>query len=133
VCVDGAVVGEIGRGLVALVGVETADEPAQARMTAQKIRFLRVFEDAEGKMNLDVVQAAGAVLLVSQFTLAADVARGRRPSFSVAAPPQRARELIAVVAHELAELGVPIAQGRFGASMEVELVNDGPVTFVLDC
>lgn len=126
------VVGAIENGYLALVGVAEADDVADARSTAEKVRSLRAFEDDRGKMNLDVVQAGGAVLLVSQFTLAADLSRGRRPSFSTAAPPDRARALIERLARELEELGVAVEEGRFGASMQVELVNDGPVTFVID-
>lgn len=130
--VRGEVVGEIDRGLLALVGVAADDDEEQARSTAHRIRTLRVFEDERGRMNLDVVQAGGTVLVVSQFTLVADLAHGRRPSLSTAAPAERARRLIGVLTTELSELGAPTAEGRFGASMEVELSNDGPVTFVLD-
>ncbi|HVS65755.1 MAG TPA: D-aminoacyl-tRNA deacylase [Thermoanaerobaculia bacterium] len=130
--VRGEVVGEIESGLLALVGIAADDGAGQVRATAQKIRGLRIFEDQQGRMNLDVVQAGGAVLVVSQFTLVADVTGGRRPSFSSAAPAERASELMLALATELRDLGVPVAEGRFGASMEVELINDGPVTFVLE-
>jgi D-aminoacyl-tRNA deacylase len=130
--VAGEVVGEIGPGILALVGVAPADGAEQARATADKLRHLRIFDDASGRMNLDVRQAGGAVLVVSQFTLAGDLQRGRRPSFSTAAPPEQARAVIELLVGELAALGVPVAQGRFGASMQVELVNDGPVTFLLE-
>ncbi|HVS16875.1 MAG TPA: D-aminoacyl-tRNA deacylase [Thermoanaerobaculia bacterium] len=130
--VAGEVVGEIGSGLLALVGVAPEDGADQARATAHKLRHLRVFDDGSGRMNLDVRQAEGGVLVVSQFTLAADARRGRRPSFSAAASPEHARAVILLLVAELEALGVPVAQGRFGAAMQVELVNDGPVTFLLE-
>jgi D-aminoacyl-tRNA deacylase len=130
--VDGAWLGAIDRGLLVLAGVEQGDGDAEVAAAAEKIRYLRVFEDDAGKMNLDVVEAGGSVLLVSQFTLAAATDRGRRPSFDTAAPPERARELLDRLADALRELGLGVETGSFGSHMRVELVNEGPVTFVLD-
>ena len=131
--VEGETVGEIGRGLLALVGVEKGDGPAQAEAAAAKLASLRCFEDAEGRMNLDARAAGGAFLVVSQFTLAGNpLARGRRPSFSDAAPPAQAEPLVDQIVGHLRAEGFEVATGRFGAMMEVALVNDGPVTFVLD-
>lgn len=130
--VDGETVGAIGRGLLALVGVEKGDGPAQAAAAADKLAGLRVFEDSAGKMNLAAADAGAAFLVVSQFTLAASLDRGRRPSFDRAAPPAEAAPLIEALIADLAERGFEVAGGRFGAHMAVELVNDGPVTFVLD-
>jgi D-tyrosyl-tRNA(Tyr) deacylase len=124
-------VAEIGPGLVALVGVHTSDGPGQARYVAEKIAHLRVFADGEGRMNRSVVDVGGAVLVVSQFTLYGDTRRGRRPSFVSAAPPGQAEPLVEAVAARLGELGVPTLTGEFGARMEVELVNDGPVTILV--
>ena len=130
--VDGEVVGEIGRGMLVLAGIERGDGPEQAAKAAAKLAGLRLFEDPEGKMNLNLAQVGGAVLLVSQFTLAASLKRGRRPSFERAAAPELAEPLIERLASELEQRHVPVAHGRFGARMAVESVNDGPVTFVLD-
>ena len=130
--VDGEAVAEIGRGLLVLAGIERGDGPEQVAKAAAKLAGLRVFEDGDGKMNLDLVQVGGAVLLVSQFTLAGSLARGRRPSFGRAAAPTEAAPLIERLARELERRSVPVSQGRFGARMAVESVNDGPVTFVLD-
>ena len=132
VTVDGAVVGAIGRGLLLLVGVEEGDADVQAVAAADKLRTLRVFEDEAGKMNRDVGEAGGAALVVSQFTLAGSLKRGRRPSFDGAAPPDDARRLVDLLADELRARGLTVETGRFGAHMQVELVNDGPVTFLLD-
>jgi D-tyrosyl-tRNA(Tyr) deacylase len=130
--VGGETVGEIGRGMLVLVGVETGDGPAAAAAAADKLAGLRIFEDAAGKMNLDAAAVGGAFLVVSQFTLAGSLARGRRPSFDGAAPPEVAAPLVAALAAALRARGLHVEEGRFGAHMEVELVNDGPVTFVLD-
>ena len=127
-----ATVGEIGRGLLVLVGVERDDSAATAGQAADKLAGLRIFADAEGRMNLDVAAAGGAFLVVSQFTLAASLERGRRPSFDRAAPPEAARPLVEALVAELRGRGLPVATGVFRAHMAVELVNDGPVTFVLD-
>lgn len=130
--VEGEEIGAIGRGVLALVGVAAGDELVRAEEMASKIRHLRLFEDAEGKMNQDVVQVGGAVLVVSQFTLAADTRKGRRPSFSSAARPEQAEPLVGALIAQLRSFGVPVAEGRFGAKMQVELVNDGPVTLLLE-
>ena len=125
-------VGEIGAGLLVLLGVGTGDGPAEATYLAQKIAHLRIFEDAAGKMNRSVLETGGGVLLVSQFTLYADSRKGRRPSFIGAAPPAEAAALVEAVAAALRALGVPVATGEFQAHMAVALVNDGPVTIWLD-
>lgn len=131
--VDGETVGEIGRGLLVLAGVETGDGPDRADAAAAKLAGLRVFEDADGKMNLDAAQAGGAFLVVSQFTLAGTpLAKGRRPSWTGAAAPEVAEPLVERIAAGLRTAGHEVATGRFGAQMKVELVNDGPVTLVLD-
>lgn len=130
--VDDAVVGSVGTGLLVLLGVSHGDTRRDAEAVAAKIAGLRVFADADGRMNLDVAAAGGGVLLVSQFTLLADVRRGRRPSFAAAAAPEHAVELIDVVAHRLGDTGLPVEMGEFGAHMQVHLVNDGPVTIVVD-
>lgn len=122
----------IGPGLLVLVGVGEGDDEADARALADKLAGLRVFPDADGKMNRSVADIEGAVLVVSQFTLLGDVRKGRRPSFSAAAPPTRAEELIEAVADRLRSHGLECVTGRFGAHMEVELVNDGPVTLVVE-
>jgi len=130
--VGGETVGEIGRGVLVLAGVERGDGAGTVAAAADKLAGLRLFEDADGKMNLDAAAAGGGFLVVPQFTLMADLSRGRRPSFAAAAPPEVAAPLVAALAAELAGRGFPVASGRFGAHMRVELVNDGPVTFVLD-
>ncbi|HEX2254362.1 MAG TPA: D-aminoacyl-tRNA deacylase [Thermoanaerobaculia bacterium] len=132
VSVDGETVGAVGRGLLVLAGVERGDGAEQVAAAADKLAGLRCFADAAGKMNLAAAEAGAAFLLVSQFTLAADLSRGRRPSFVGAAPPEEAEPLLAALAAELRRCGFEVATGRFGAHMAVELVNDGPVTFVLD-
>lgn len=130
--VDGETVGEIGRGLLVLVGAAAGDGPADAAALADKLAGLRVFPDDGGRMNLSVVEAGGAVLVVSQFTLCGDVRKGRRPSFTGAAPPEEAGPLVDLVADHLRRAGVPCATGRFRAHMDVELLNDGPVTLVVE-
>jgi len=129
--VGGEVVGSVGAGLCVLLSVGPGDVEATAQRMAARIAGLRVFPDANGRMNLDLAAAAGGILLVSQFTLHADTSRGHRPSFIGAASPELAERLYGVVADALRGLGHPVATGRFGASMEVDLVNDGPVTLVL--
>ncbi len=130
--VDGATVGAIGRGLLLFVGVERGDDAGLAAWYARRVLGMRLF-DADGTpWSHSVVEAAAEVLLVSQFTLAARTRKGRRPSFDPAAAPDVAVPLLAVFRDELAGAGVSVAEGRFGARMEVELVNDGPVTFLLD-
>ncbi len=124
--------GEIGTGLVALVGVTTSDTPAEARRLAGKLWHLRVFDDGTGAMNLAVGEVGGAVLVVSQFTLYGDTSRGRRPSWWAAAPADHAEPLVEAVVAELRGLGASVATGRFGAHMLVALENDGPVTLLVE-
>jgi D-tyrosyl-tRNA(Tyr) deacylase len=130
--VGGETVGEIGRGLLVLVGVERGDGPEAARAAADKLAGLRIFEDEAGKMNLDTAAVGGAFLIVSQFTLAGSVERGRRPSFDRAAPPDVAAPLVEALVADLRRRGFRVETGRFRAHMEVALVNDGPVTLVAD-
>jgi D-aminoacyl-tRNA deacylase len=130
--VDGQVVGEVGHGLVVLLGVADGDGSEDARWMADKVAQLRIFEDQDGKMNRSVQDVGGSVLLVSQFTLLGDARKGNRPSFVGAAHPDRANALYEEVATLLRARAVPVAQGVFRAHMEVELVNDGPVTLLLD-
>ncbi|MEO8505492.1 MAG: D-aminoacyl-tRNA deacylase [Acidobacteriota bacterium] len=125
-------VGEIGRGILILAGIERGDGRDQVRAAIGKLIGLRIFEDADGKMNLDAAAVNGEFLVVSQFTLAGSLERGRRPSFDGAAPPADAEPLIEALVEGLRARGASVATGRFRAHMEVELVNDGPVTFVLD-
>ncbi len=132
VSVDGERVGEIGPGLLLFVGVAPEDTPATATKLAEKVAGLRVFDDGSGKPNLSVLDIGGEALVVSQFTLLADLSRGRRPSYSGAARPEQARELVEAVASRLVELGLSVARGTFGAHMDVSLVNDGPVTLMLE-
>lgn len=132
VTVDGEVVGEIGAGLLVLLGVEQGDTQDDVVWMANKVVGLRVFEDAEGKMNLDVGEVGGAVLAVSQFTLLGDCRKGRRPSFVAAARPDEANALYRSFVAEVVGQGLEVAEGRFQQQMEVELVNDGPVTLQLD-
>ena len=133
VLVDGRVTGEIGRGLLVLLGVAGDDTAADVAYTAAKVRELRVFEGAEGKpMDQSVAAVGGAILVVSQFTLYGDVRRGRRPSFDAAAAPNDARELYEAFVRELRTAGLPVSTGEFQAMMQVELVNDGPVTILVD-
>lgn len=132
VTVSGEITGEIGPGLLVLVGVGTGDTRADADYLADKTIGLRIFEDSGGKMNLSVVDIGGAVLAVSQFTLYGDVRRGKRPSFDAAAPPQSARELYEYFVEKIRAAGLPCETGRFQEMMQVELVNEGPVTILLD-
>jgi D-tyrosyl-tRNA(Tyr) deacylase len=132
VAVSGETVGEIGPGLLILVGAAAGDTAADAAALADKLAGLRVFPDAESRMNLSLEDVAGEALVVSQFTLLGDVRKGRRPSFTAAADPDAAAPLVEAVVSRLEEQGVRCASGRFGAMMEVELVNDGPVTLVID-
>jgi D-tyrosyl-tRNA(Tyr) deacylase len=132
VVVDGETVGEIGAGLLVLLGITHDDTPEQAKWLAEKIASLRIFADEHGKMNLDVGEAEGAMLIVSQFTLYGDARKGRRPSFVDASPPERAIPLYELFINAVKALGIPTATGRFGAMMQVELVNDGPVTLMVD-
>jgi len=130
--VEDEVVGEIGPGLCVLLGVARGDAEATAERLAGRIARLRVFENDEGKFDRSVLVAGGAVLVVSQFTLIADTAKGNRPSFSEAAPPELAEPLYETLCAALSELGVPVETGVFGARMRVELANEGPVTILLD-
>jgi D-tyrosyl-tRNA(Tyr) deacylase len=131
VAVDQRVVGEIRRGLLVFVGVEPGDTDEIVLRMAKRLLSYRLFSDEEGKMNLNVQQAGGAILLVSQFTLAADTNSGNRPSFSTAAPPEQASRLCADLAQALTVENIRVETGQFGADMQVSLVNDGPVTFLL--
>jgi D-tyrosyl-tRNA(Tyr) deacylase len=126
------VLGEVGAGLCVLLGVAGTDTEALATKMAGRLARLRIFPDEEGRFDRSVLDAGGAILLVSQFTLIADTSAGNRPSFSAAARPEQAEPLYELVASELRALGVTVETGRFGAHMEVALVNDGPVTIVLD-
>src|SRR5439155_182398 len=132
VSIAGEIVGEIGPGLLVLLGVTHTDTPEQAQWLAEKIAGLRIFNDADGKMNRDVTEVGGSMLIVSQFTLYGDCKKGRRPSFIDAAPPPVAIPLYEAFIDAVKALGVPVATGRFGADMQVELVNDGPVTVIVD-
>ena len=130
--VDGERISHIDRGLLVLVGVSTQDGPQQAEWLADKLLGLRIFENADGRFDSSVADVGGAVLVVSQFTLYGDTSRGRRPSFTAAAPGPQAEPLYERVVAAIAARGVPVCSGRFGAHMAVHLVNDGPVTVLLD-
>jgi len=132
VVVAGEVTGQIDRGLLVLLGVSRKDTQADADYLSDKIAGLRIFEDESGKMNLDVSAVRGAVLVVSQFTLYGDMRRGKRPSFDAAAPPDQARPLYEYLVERIRALGLVCQTGRFQQIMQVELVNDGPVTILLD-
>ena len=130
--VDGKMVGAVERGLLVLLGVQTPDTERDADYLAAKIVTLRIFNDAQGKMNLDLQDVQGGVLVVSQFTLYGDARKGRRPSFVQAAPPEQAERLYEYFLDAVARHGMPVAHGVFGAHMHVHSVNDGPVTLLLD-
>jgi D-tyrosyl-tRNA(Tyr) deacylase len=132
VSVNGEITGEIGLGLLVLLGVGRDDSEADATYLAEKIAGLRVFEDDQGKMNRDVQQAGGSVLVASQFTLYGDVRKGKRPSFDAAAPPKKARQLYEFFVEQIRAAGLRCETGRFQEMMKVELVNEGPVTILLD-
>lgn len=132
VSVAGQVVGEIGPGMLVLLGVAAGDTAAEARLLARKTAGLRIFEDPQGKMNLSLGETGGSMLVVSQFTLLGDCRKGRRPSFIAAAPPDAAEHLYQVFVEAVRSENIPVATGRFRQHMQVELVNDGPVTLVLD-
>jgi D-tyrosyl-tRNA(Tyr) deacylase len=126
------IAGEIGAGLCVLLGVARGDDAAAASRLAEKVARLRIFEDAEGRFDRSLLDVGSKALVVSQFTLIADTRKGQRPSFTHAAPPEEAEPLYEAFRDALAELGVPVATGVFGARMAVEIINDGPVTIVLD-
>ena len=130
--VDSEIIGEIGVGWLVLLGVARGDSGAETMKLVDKIIGLRLFPDAEGRFNLSVLDVSGSILVVSQFTLYADCSRGRRPSFTDAAEPEKANQLYEQFIGELRMKNLPVATGRFGADMEVSLVNDGPVTILLD-
>lgn len=132
VSVNGEIAGEIGPGLLVLLGVGSGDARSDADYLADKTIGLRIFEDADGKMNLSVSETGGALLVVSQFTLYGDVRRGKRPSFDAAAPPQQAKELYEYFVEKIRAVGLRCETGRFQEMMQVELVNEGPVTILLD-
>lgn len=132
-CVSGELVSEIGRGLVVYLGVKAGDNEKQAEKAMEKVALLRVFEDEAGKMNLSVRDVQGEVLLVSQFTLYGDAKKGNRPSFSEAERPERADALYEHAVSYLRSLGVPVQTGVFGADMQIEQHNDGPVTIIFEC
>ncbi|MBR9652526.1 D-aminoacyl-tRNA deacylase [Thalassovita aquimarina] len=132
VTVDGDVIGRTGPGLLILICAVQGDGEAQADQLAAKVSKLRIFKDEAGKMNRSVVDIGGSALVVSQFTLAADTSRGNRPGFSAAAAPDEGRALYEYFAAKLAETGVPVETGEFGADMKVELLNDGPVTIWME-
>ena len=130
--VEGKIAGQIESGLLVLLGVAKGDGEADGRYLVEKIRTLRIFSDEQGKMNRSLADIGGSVLLVSQFTLLGRTVNGRRPSFDEAAPPDEAKRLYEAVAIDLRAQGIPVETGVFAAHMQVELLNDGPVTFVLD-
>lgn len=132
VSIDGSVVGEIGVGLLTLLGITHTDTPEGARWLAEKLVSLRIFNDAAEKMNLGLQDVGGSMLIVSQFTLYGDAQKGRRPSFIDAAGPETAIPLYEAFINAVKSLGVPVATGRFGAMMQVELCNDGPVTLIVE-
>ncbi len=132
VTIDGKEYSRIGPGILALIGVEKGDTADDAAMLARRIVELRIFEDEAGKMNRSIGEAGGAILAVSQFTLLGDCRRGRRPSFDPAAPPDVARELYDKFVEDIRSLEIPVATGVFQAMMDVQLTNQGPVTFILD-
>jgi D-aminoacyl-tRNA deacylase len=128
----GEPLGQIGTGILALIGVAAGDGPREAERLVERLLTFRIFADAEGRMNRDLTAVGGGLLLVPQFTLAADTRKGTRPGFSTAAPPEQARELFAHLLCVARQRHAPVEGGRFGADMQVALVNDGPVTFILD-
>ncbi|MDD2310877.1 MAG: D-aminoacyl-tRNA deacylase [Desulfuromonadaceae bacterium] len=132
VSVEGSIVGHIGRGIMILLGVEKGDAEAQAEWLVEKICALRMFSDADGKMNLSVQEVGGALLVVSQFTLAGNCAKGRRPSFDTAAAADEGKRLYEVFIAAAKRTGLPVETGIFQADMQVSIANDGPVTFILE-
>jgi len=132
VTIEDEICGRIGPGMLVLLGVGQEDTEVEARQMAEKVANLRIFEDDQGKMNLGLADVGGAMLVVSQFTLLGDCRKGRRPSFVAAAPPEQAEELYQVFVDEIGRRGIGVATGRFRRHMEVELVNDGPVTLLVE-
>lgn len=132
VCVDGRTIADISKGLLILFGSEKQDSPDKVHYLADKALKLRIFPDAQGKMNLSCLDMSGEVLVVSQFTLAGDCTKGRRPGFDNAAEPREAESFYRQFVARVSESGLIVKEGQFGADMQVELVNDGPVTFILD-
>jgi len=132
VTVDGVCIGKIGRGLMVLLGVAEGDTRREADFLVDKILNLRIFEDEDGKMNLSMINTGGALLVVSQFTLLGDCSKGRRPSFVHAAGPEKAEELYEYFVKKAKENGIPVETGRFRAMMDVALINDGPVTLIME-
>lgn len=130
--IDGETIGAIGQGILVLIGVQADDDEGRARAAIERLLNYRVFPDAAGKMNLSARDIGGGLLLVPQFTLAADTRKGRRPSFTSAASPAHGREIFACMLDYANAVHEPVAAGRFGADMQVHLVNEGPVTFILD-
>lgn len=130
--VEGEVVGRIDRGLLVLLGIEKQDDESAVKKMVERLLAYRVFSDDAGKMNLNVTDVEGGLLMVSQFTLAADTRKGLRPGFSAAAAPQRAEALYKLAVETAAQSGLAVETGRFGADMKVHLINDGPVTFLLE-
>ena len=130
VIVEGDVIGAIGPGLVVFIGIAAQDTEQQARQLARKVTQLRIFSDSDGKMNRSVLDTAGELLIVSQFTLYGDTRRGNRPSYSQAASPEKARDLYELFVDACRQLGVPVSTGKFQAHMDVSLVNEGPVTLM---
>jgi D-tyrosyl-tRNA(Tyr) deacylase len=131
VYVEGEIIGTTGRGLLLLVGADSGDDEGKADYLADKILGLRIFEDNDGKMNRSVIDIGGEIMAVSQFTLSADIAKGRRPSFSTAMKPDEAEKLFDYFVNSIKNSGLKVKTGKFGAKMEINLVNEGPVTFVL--
>jgi D-aminoacyl-tRNA deacylase len=132
VCVDGSTIADISKGLLILFGAEKQDNPDKVNYLVDKALTLRIFPDAQGKMNLSCLDISGEVLVVSQFTLAGDCTKGRRPGFGNAAQPEEAESLYRQFVEKVSASGLTVKEGQFGVDMQVELVNDGPVTFVLD-
>lgn len=133
VVINSELISEIGKGCLILLGVEKQDDGDTAAKLARKISQFRFFSDEAGKMNLNILQYGGEILVVSQFTLVADTSRGNRPGFSRGASPEQGRVLYHAFMDELSKLNIPVKAGQFGADMKVSLINDGPVTFAIDC